>query len=95
MPTSPPASAAAPRCRTTPVPRHGRDLPDSLVTPSLFSSFAHLLSRPPPHSIPCAHRPTPQTAGPTYSTAALLKRNNLKLSDIDIIEFHEAFAGQV
>jgi acetyl-CoA acyltransferase len=33
--------------------------------------------------------------GPTYSTAALLKRNNLKLSDIDIIEFHEAFAGQV
>eukprot|EP00281_Chroomonas_sp_CCMP1168_P022434 CAMPEP_0206226884 /NCGR_PEP_ID=MMETSP0047_2-20121206/8329_1 /ASSEMBLY_ACC=CAM_ASM_000192 /TAXON_ID=195065 /ORGANISM="Chroomonas mesostigmatica_cf, Strain CCMP1168" /LENGTH=457 /DNA_ID=CAMNT_0053650001 /DNA_START=15 /DNA_END=1388 /DNA_ORIENTATION=+ len=33
--------------------------------------------------------------GPTFSTAALLKRNNLKLSDIDIIEFHEAFAGQV
>eukprot|EP00283_Hemiselmis_rufescens_P004797 CAMPEP_0173428496 /NCGR_PEP_ID=MMETSP1357-20121228/7423_1 /TAXON_ID=77926 /ORGANISM="Hemiselmis rufescens, Strain PCC563" /LENGTH=450 /DNA_ID=CAMNT_0014392511 /DNA_START=101 /DNA_END=1453 /DNA_ORIENTATION=- len=33
--------------------------------------------------------------GPAHSTAQLLKRNNLKMSDIDIIEFHEAFAGQV
>eukprot|EP00285_Hemiselmis_virescens_P015188 CAMPEP_0173382368 /NCGR_PEP_ID=MMETSP1356-20130122/4879_1 /TAXON_ID=77927 ORGANISM="Hemiselmis virescens, Strain PCC157" /NCGR_SAMPLE_ID=MMETSP1356 /ASSEMBLY_ACC=CAM_ASM_000847 /LENGTH=457 /DNA_ID=CAMNT_0014336673 /DNA_START=1 /DNA_END=1374 /DNA_ORIENTATION=+ len=33
--------------------------------------------------------------GPAHSTAALLKRNNLKMTDIDIIEFHEAFAGQV
>ena len=33
--------------------------------------------------------------GPTYSTAKLLKDTGLKLSDIDVFEFHEAFAGQV
>ncbi len=31
----------------------------------------------------------------TYSLFQLLKRNNLTLKDIDVIEFHEAFAGQV
>merc|ERR1711871_1505703 len=33
--------------------------------------------------------------GPTYATHQILKRTNLKLSDIGVIEFHEAFAGQV
>lgn len=33
--------------------------------------------------------------GPAYSIPALLKRNKLKLSDIDVFELHEAFAGQV
>eukprot|EP01091_Cochliopodium_minus_P012856 TRINITY_DN4002_c0_g1_i1.p1 TRINITY_DN4002_c0_g1~~TRINITY_DN4002_c0_g1_i1.p1 ORF type:complete len:463 (-),score=131.11 TRINITY_DN4002_c0_g1_i1:33-1421(-) len=33
--------------------------------------------------------------GPTYSIAKLLKETGLKLSDIDVFEFHEAFAGQV
>lgn len=33
--------------------------------------------------------------GPTYSTAKLLDKTGLKLSDIDVIELHEAFAGQV
>jgi acetyl-CoA acyltransferase len=31
--------------------------------------------------------------GPTFATARLLARNNLVLSDIGVIEFHEAFAG--
>jgi len=33
--------------------------------------------------------------GPAYATSLLLEKNNLKISDIDVIEFHEAFAGQV
>lgn len=33
--------------------------------------------------------------GPTYATSKILRRNNLKLSDIGVVEFHEAFAGQV
>merc|ERR1711931_578760 len=33
--------------------------------------------------------------GPTYSTAKLLDKTGLKLNDIDVIELHEAFAGQV
>lgn len=33
--------------------------------------------------------------GPTYATSQVLKRANLKLSDIGAMEIHEAFAGQV
>lgn len=33
--------------------------------------------------------------GPTYATAALLERNNMSFDDLDVIEFHEAFAGQI
>lgn len=33
--------------------------------------------------------------GPTFSVERLLRNNNLKLSDIGVIEIHEAFAGQV
>jgi acetyl-CoA C-acetyltransferase len=33
--------------------------------------------------------------GPAYATAALLQKNNLKLSDIDLWEINEAFAAQV
>lgn len=33
--------------------------------------------------------------GPAYAVSKLLKRVNLKVSDIDVWEFHEAFAGQV
>ena len=33
--------------------------------------------------------------GPTYSTGKLLDKTGLKLSDIDVLEIHEAFAGQV
>jgi len=33
--------------------------------------------------------------GPTYSTGKLLEKTGLKLSDIDVLEIHEAFAGQV
>lgn len=33
--------------------------------------------------------------GPTYAIAKLLERNNLSLQQIDVIEMHEAFAGQV
>ena len=33
--------------------------------------------------------------GPTYATSKVLKRANLKLEDMDVIELHEAFAGQV
>lgn len=33
--------------------------------------------------------------GPTYATARVLKAMNLKLSDIGVLEIHEAFAGQV
>jgi len=33
--------------------------------------------------------------GPAYAIAKILKRNNLELSDMDVIEFHEAFAGQI
>lgn len=33
--------------------------------------------------------------GPAYAVSKLLKRANLKVSDIDVWEFHEAFAGQV
>jgi len=33
--------------------------------------------------------------GPAYATTAVLKQAGLSLKDIDVIEFHEAFAGQV
>ena len=33
--------------------------------------------------------------GPAYATALLLNRNKLTTKDIDIVEIHEAFAGQV
>ena len=33
--------------------------------------------------------------GPAYATALLLNRNKLSTKDIDIVEIHEAFAGQV
>mmetsp|Transcript_1209 Transcript_1209/g.3203 ORF Transcript_1209/g.3203 Transcript_1209/m.3203 type:complete len:450 (-) Transcript_1209:67-1416(-) len=33
--------------------------------------------------------------GPAYATHRMLTRNNLNLSDIDVFEFHEAFAAQV
>lgn len=33
--------------------------------------------------------------GPAYVTCKLLDENNLKLNDIDVWEFHEAFAGQI
>jgi len=31
--------------------------------------------------------------GPTFATSRLLAKMNLTLSDIGVIEFHEAFAG--
>ncbi|KFM77082.1 Trifunctional enzyme subunit beta, mitochondrial, partial [Stegodyphus mimosarum] len=33
--------------------------------------------------------------GPTYSTAKILDKTGLTLNDIDVFEFHEAFAGQI
>lgn len=33
--------------------------------------------------------------GPTYAVSELLKRNNMTFDDLDVIEFHEAFAGQI
>ncbi|EDO36127.1 predicted protein [Nematostella vectensis] len=33
--------------------------------------------------------------GPAYATPKLLEKTGLKLSDIDVFEFHEAFAGQI
>ena len=33
--------------------------------------------------------------GPTYAVSKVLKRNDLTFDDIDVIEFHEAFAGQI
>ena len=33
--------------------------------------------------------------GPAYATSKILKRNNMTLDDFDVIEFHEAFAGQI
>ncbi|XP_005803472.1 trifunctional enzyme subunit beta, mitochondrial [Xiphophorus maculatus] len=33
--------------------------------------------------------------GPTYATPKVLERAGLSLSDIDVFEFHEAFAGQI
>lgn len=33
--------------------------------------------------------------GPTFATEKLLRQNNLSLSDIGVLEIHEAFAGQV
>lgn len=33
--------------------------------------------------------------GPAYAVAKLLNRTGLTLADIDVFEFHEAFAGQV
>lgn len=33
--------------------------------------------------------------GPTYAISQLLLKNNLSFADIDVIEMHEAFAGQV
>lgn len=35
------------------------------------------------------------TAGPTYATNKVLKQLNLTMDDMGVIEFHEAFAGQV
>ena len=33
--------------------------------------------------------------GPAYSVAKLLKKTGMQLDDMDVIEFHEAFAGQI
>ena len=33
--------------------------------------------------------------GPAYATPDVLNRAGLKMSDIDVFEYHEAFAGQV
>ena len=33
--------------------------------------------------------------GPTYATHKVLKQAGLTLDDIDVFEFHEAFAGQI
>jgi acetyl-CoA acyltransferase len=33
--------------------------------------------------------------GPAYATQKVLSRNNLTLGDVDVFEFHEAFAGQI
>lgn len=33
--------------------------------------------------------------GPTYATAQVLRKSGLTIKDIDVVEFHEAFAGQV
>ncbi len=33
--------------------------------------------------------------GPTYAVSELFKKNNLTFDDVDVIEFHEAFAGQI
>ena len=33
--------------------------------------------------------------GPAYAVSKLFKRNNLTFDDVDVIEFHEAFAGQI
>lgn len=33
--------------------------------------------------------------GPAYAVVKLLDRNGLSLKDIDVFEFHEAFAGQI
>ena len=33
--------------------------------------------------------------GPAYATAKVLKRTGLSLEQMDVIEFHEAFAGQI
>ncbi|KAL0967157.1 hypothetical protein UPYG_G00248530 [Umbra pygmaea] len=33
--------------------------------------------------------------GPTYGTPKVLERAGLKMNDIDVFEFHEAFAGQI
>ncbi|MEM7106434.1 MAG: thiolase family protein [Bacteroidota bacterium] len=33
--------------------------------------------------------------GPTYATSRILKKTGMSLSDFDVIEFHEAFAGQI
>lgn len=33
--------------------------------------------------------------GPTYAVSELFKRNQLTFEDVDVIEFHEAFAGQI
>ena len=33
--------------------------------------------------------------GPSYAIPKILKRNNLKISDIGVFEIHEAFAGQI
>jgi len=33
--------------------------------------------------------------GPTYAVSKLLKKTGMSLDDMDVIEFHEAFAGQI
>ncbi len=33
--------------------------------------------------------------GPAYATSKMLSKTGLKLQDIDVFEFHEAFAGQI
>ena len=35
------------------------------------------------------------SSGPAYATPRVLEKAGLNLSDIDVFEFHEAFAGQV
>jgi len=33
--------------------------------------------------------------GPAYAVSKVLKKAGMELSDMDVIEFHEAFAGQI
>ena len=33
--------------------------------------------------------------GPTFATSSLLKQAGLTMKEVDVVEFHEAFAGQV
>ncbi len=33
--------------------------------------------------------------GPTYAVAKLFKKRNITFDDVDVVEFHEAFAGQI
>ena len=53
-----------------------------------------------PHSFSFLVSPTHLLAaelllGPTFATSRVLQEMKLSLNDIGVIEFHEAFAGQV
>lgn len=45
-----------------------------------------------PHSFPSSFF---CPSGPAYATPEVLRMQGLKLSDIDVFEYHEAFAGQI
>jgi len=67
-------------------------------TPSLsLLSFltSHLLTFSHHTSSPLSHTHTELLLGPTFATSRVLQEMKLSLNDIGVIEFHEAFAGQV